>query len=189
MSTNKQDTVVVRRLKSVIHNNAPALESTLNAAVGAQELPGIRPIPAGSGYSAIEKAFRAALLSKLEKEWSIQFPKRPKTNNHDFGFFLAPEVLNLKMKIPYAAEQISMDFMNWGITAPPGTAETIINSVMLNLILKGDIVATSHGHKSLDAINMLGWACATITGQAGAEHDNVHLIGYVFAAENIPMAD
>lgn len=183
MEIDKRLELEVAHLNRVVIDNGPAIQNAVNAAVDSGQLPGIRPIPSGSGYAEIEKTLRNALLAKLKHEWSVQFPKHPSTTNYDFGFFIAPPVLSMDMKIPFGALQIKMDFENWGISPPKGTPENIMNSIMLNLILKSSIVATAHGFMSYDSDRYLGWVCATITGQAGASKDNVHLIGYVFAAE------
>lgn len=187
METDKSQELEVAHLQRVVVDNAATIENTLNAAVSSGQLAGIHQIPAGSGYAEIENTLRAALLEKLESRWAELFPQQPNTENYDFGFFIAPSILNFGMKIPFAALQIKMDLSNWGIPETAGTPENIVNSIMMNLILKSSIVATAHGTQAHEADVMLGWVCATITGQAGSDKGNVHLIGYVFAAEMIAI--
>lgn len=168
---------------SVVQNNTTVIINMINASAEAG-VPGISKIPAGSDAATVEAALQKALMTSLQTEWKSAFSSDAAPENVDMGFLIAPAILSMDMKVPCAIQQMSQDMESWEVTAPQGTAENITHTILMNLIMKSGIIGASHGHKTLGPAQALKWACSTVYGQAGAEKNNEHLIGYAFAASN-----
>jgi hypothetical protein len=168
---------------SVVQNNTTVIINMINASA-ASGAPGISKIPAGSDAAAVEGALSNALMKTLAAEWTKGFPGESMPGDTDMGFLIAPAILSMDMKVPCAVQQMSQDLESWQITAPAGTSENIVHTILMNLIMKSGIIGASHGHKTIGPAQNLKWACAALYGQAGAESHNEHLIGYMFAASN-----
>jgi len=168
---------------SVVKNNTTVIINMINASA-ASGAPGISKIPAGSDAAAVEAKLSKAMFTTLAAEWTKGFPGETMPGDTDMGFLIAPAILTIDMKVPCAVLQMSQDLENWEITAPEGTSENIVHSILMNLIMNNGTIGGSHGHKTLGPAQKIKWACASIYGQAGAEKNNEHLIGYMFAASS-----
>lgn len=170
---------------SVVQNNTTVIINVTNKALASGKLSGINPIPNGTGANQVEQNLATAMSKTLASYWAIAFPTTPfDAGNLDFAFFEAPPVLNVNMPVPNAITAIDADLKQWNIPVTDSSfAENIVHRALLNIILQGGVIATSHGSQFVGPAQTTDWAVVTITAKAPGK-DGANLIGYAFSAVN-----
>ena len=74
---------------------------------------------------------------------------------------------------------------NWEVTGGPALPSMIANDILNSIVMESGLVAKSSGIHTLGPAQIVGWAAATLTAQAGSGTSAVNLIGYAFSASNV----